>query len=391
MSIKKHSNEFINDLILIVDDFKKQELSKFWKPALKQLKEKYPETYMTTDSIRWLYNRYSSDQQEIRKYRTEMLDLEDGLETLGERIMKRMKKRTELHWLAEYLNVSLEEILAEISLLQANGYNVRIWKEGKNKLFAKSLPIVKEQFENLDLYDEDLTEVTFAVLGDTHLGSEYSAEDELNDAYDIIESRGITQVFHGGDLSEGWKSFRHETFLNNKAIGFQNQLEYIVEHYPKRDGVTTYFIEGNHDLWVGKDALASLGKTVSMVRSDLKYLGAEFARINLTPYVDLTLYHPNDGSSANVFSKLQNFIDRGGQKVSVLNFIFHYHKVGMLQHRGVYGFYGSSFQRQSNWMNINNLSSYIGFWIITLKLNAKGELIRMIPEYISYDKVKKPN
>ena len=36
MSIKKHSNEFINDLILIVDDFKKQELSKFWKPALNQ-------------------------------------------------------------------------------------------------------------------------------------------------------------------------------------------------------------------------------------------------------------------------------------------------------------------------------------------------------------------
>lgn len=386
----KHNKEFIQDVIDTANKYKGQNPYRYWSPALKDLKKRYPDTYMTIESIRWVYNRYSEDKSELRQYQNTILDKEQGIETLAERLIKRLNRKTELNWLSNYLGINIEEILAEIALLQAEGRNIRIWKEGKN-LFAKGFKVAKEKREDLNIYRNGLKEITFAVLGDTHLGSEYSAEEELENAYDIITDRGITEVYHGGDLSEGWKSLRHETFLNNKAIGFQEQLEYAVKNYPKREGVTTYFIEGNHDLWVGKEALASFGKTLSMIRPDLKYLGAEFARINITPQVDMTLYHPNDGSSANVFSKLQNFIDRGGQKVSLINFIFHYHKVGMIQHRGVYGFYGSSFQNQSNWMNINNLTSYVGFWIITLKLNDNGELIRIIPEYISYDRVKKPN
>lgn len=389
---KKHNDEFIQSVIKYTEKMRDESPTRYWKRVVKKLQKEYPGKYITVQSVRWIYRRYATGMEELIQYKNQMIDNEQGLETLSERIMKRLKRKVDINWLSRYLGVSEDEVIVEIAKLQADGRNIRIWNED-GKMFAKGFQVAKEPTKDLSIYQEGVEEITIALVGDTHLGSEYSAEEELNNAYDIIEARGIKTVFHGGDLSEGWKSLRHETFLDNKAIGFQNQLDYVMETYPQREGINTYFIEGNHDLWVGKDALASFGKTLSQRkgRDDLHYLGAEYARIELTPKIDLTLFHPRDGSGANVFAKLQQFIDRGGDKVSLINFIYHYHKVGMIQHRGVYGFYGSSFFRKSNWMDMNNLTSNVGFWILTIKIGKNGDLIGLIPEYISYDEIKKPN
>lgn len=386
----KHSDKYIKRVIETVDKFKEEGLKGFWPKAVEQLEQEYPDTYITIDSIRWIYRRYHPEHRDLHTYRKSIIDFDDGMQTTKDRILKRLKQKVELHWLANFLGITLEEVLTNIALLQSEGYNVQIWQEAEGKIYARSFAIaVRGQIQDVDLYTKGTTEIKLGFVGDTHLGSEFAAEEELRKAYDIMEERGITTVLHGGDISEGWKSLRHETFLNNKAIGFQKQLEYIAENYPKKEGMKTYFIEGNHDLWVGKDALASFGKTLSMIRPDMVYLGSEFARIDISPEVDITLYHPNDGSSRNIAGKLQEFIERGGSKVSVINFIYHYHKVGMLQHNGAYAFYGSSFQRQSDWMSIKNLASHVGFWILTIKLNKNGELFHIIPEYFSFEKINK--
>lgn len=391
-SKNRHDDDYIKRVIESVEEFKKEGLKGFWPKSVEKLRKEYPNTYITIDSIRWIYRRHNPEHRDLHTYRKSAIDYEDGLKTTKERILARLKRKTDLNWLSTFLGVKLNEILSTIALLQSEGYNIQIWREDGDKLYARSFAIaIRGQLQDVDLHVKGETEIVLGFVGDTHLGSEFSAEEELQKAYDIMQERGITKVFHGGDVSEGWKSLRHETFLNNKAIGFQKQLEYISTKYPKRDGMKTYFIEGNHDLWVGKDALASFGKTLSMIRPDMVYLGSEFARIQVSPEVDITLYHPNDGSSRNVASKLQEFIERGEEKVSLINFIYHYHKVGMLQHNGSYAFYGSSFQRQSDWMNIKNLASRVGFWILTIKLNKDGDLYHMIPEYFSFEKTPKRN
>jgi predicted TIM-barrel fold metal-dependent hydrolase len=62
--------------------------------------------------------------------------------------------------------------------------------------------------------------------------SNYSAEEELDDFYDICEARGVQAVFHTGDISEGFKPERMETFLGNKAIGYQAQVGELLDRIP---------------------------------------------------------------------------------------------------------------------------------------------------------------
>lgn len=346
---------------------------------------------MDTERLRGLYRWHYQNLNQTRRVNEKRLDDNfQGLFSIEERLLKQLKKKSEINTLAYLFNVSIEEIKAYITDLQLNGYNIKVWTED-GKQFVKFAKREIEVAESLDLRLKPNSVYTFGLIGDTHLGSEFSAEKELSNFYDICEARGVTEVYHTGDLNEGFKAQRFETFLGNKAIGFQDQLEYVVKNYPKRKDITTYFISGNHSNWSLQHALANFDKTVGMLRSDMKYLGHDFARVNITDKISLVLYHPNDGSSANVFSKLQNYIDRAGNvdpnRVGTITAIGHYHKVGMLKHRGVYGFYTSSFQRPSDWMNLNNLKSFVGGWIITIRTTNTGELLSLVPEYIDYDSV----
>jgi len=51
----------------------------------------------------------------------------------------------------------------------------------------------------------DGTELTIGLLSDTHLGSAAEHLDALHEYYDMLADRGISRVFHCGDISDGWK------------------------------------------------------------------------------------------------------------------------------------------------------------------------------------------
>lgn len=123
-----------------------------------------------------------------------------------------------------------------------------------------------------------------------------------------------------------------------------------------------------------------------MSRPDIQFLGNSFARVWLTPELDLTLYHPNDGSSANVFGKLQNFLIRAGNKISKINILGHYHKLAWVNFNDRHALYPASFQKQSKWMNMNNLRSEVGAMIITLTVSKEiGELLTFNFEHFDYN------
>jgi hypothetical protein len=69
-----------------------------------------------------------------------------------------------------------------------------------------------------------------------------------------------------------------------------DQINDVIDNYPKRDGIDTYYILGNHDEnWlklVGYD----ISKTIDMIRTDLHCLGWYNARIKLNG-VDVELHH----------------------------------------------------------------------------------------------------
>jgi hypothetical protein len=99
---------------------------------------------------------------------------------------------------------------------------------------------------------------------------------------------------------------------------FTEHVNYCVENYPKEEGVTTYFITGNHDLDYMKVAGVDVGKLISASRPDLKYLGQYDATIRLNG-IYIGLHHGGGGASYAQSYKLQKYVERigAGQKPQI--------------------------------------------------------------------------
>lgn len=138
------------------------------------------------------------------------------------------------------------------------------------------------------------------ILSDTHLCSMAERLDVVHDAYQEFKKRGVTIVFHGGDLTDGWYEYKHHiNFV--KIHGNQEQAIYTIKHYPKVEGITTYVIGGNHDDSYG----AAKIDRISLIthgfhhhghdvkgRDDLVYVG-QYSHYFIFPQeVRLHLLHP---------------------------------------------------------------------------------------------------
>ena len=54
-------------------------------------------------------------------------------------------------------------------------------------------------------------------------------------------------------------------------FGVDEQAEYIIENYPKREEITTDFIIGNHDNTAIINGGANIGKMIAREREDMNY------------------------------------------------------------------------------------------------------------------------
>lgn len=147
------------------------------------------------------------------------------------------------------------------------------------------------------------------LISDTHLCSDADRLDLCEQAYDNFAREGIKTVLHAGDIMDGWTVYPgHEQFV--KVIGGQAQAIYCMKNYPKRDGIKTYFIGGNHDLKSyhrsGIDQCSLVANGFEHAgrfyegRKDMIYLG-QYSRYLLFPgELTAQLLHPRGG---NTYSK----------------------------------------------------------------------------------------
>jgi hypothetical protein len=232
--------------------------------------------------------------------------------------------------------------------------------------------------------------IRFGIASDAHMNSKYQQLTHLNHFYDICEAEGITTVYNPGDLAEGEyisrRGHAYEIF-NHSA---DDQVQYIIDNYPKRDGITTEFITGNHDHTFLKNAGYDIGKRIDMERDDMKYLGMNNASIMLTPNCRMDLSHPLDGSSYALSYSLQKSIE--AMPVDDLPQIYivgHHHKAIYLNTRGIHALEAGTFQAQSSWMKGKRLAAHVGGWIITVHVNDLGQVTRFIPEWVAFNKMVK--
>lgn len=226
--------------------------------------------------------------------------------------------------------------------------------------------------------------IKFAIMGDTQIGSKYTQLTHLHNFYDICEQEGIAAVYHTGDLTEGLKMrVGHEYELYE--VSADDMRDDVVKNYPKRKGITTYFITGNHDASIYKQVGYDIGAAIANERSDMVYLGRDCAVVHITPNCTLELRHPWDGTAYALSYKIQKMIEamESDSKPNILA-VGHYHKAEYLFYRNVHALQTGCFQGQTPFTRGKGISVHMGGWIVTVTVNEKGYITRISPEFIPY-------
>lgn len=234
------------------------------------------------------------------------------------------------------------------------------------------------------------TIIKFGLCSDTHINSKYQQLTHLNSFYDLCVAEGISDVYHVGDISEGAYTKRdgHLYEIFNQSV--DEQVDYIIKNYPRRPGIHTSFITGNHDHTFLKQAGYDIGRPIARERDDMTYLGINYASIQLTPNCRMDLAHPLDGSSYALSYALQKSIE--AMPVDNLPDIYivgHHHKAIYLHTRGIHALEAGTFQAQTGWMRGKRLAAHVGGWIITIHVDKEGYITRFLPEWVPFDKMIK--
>lgn len=308
-----------------------------------------------------------------------------GKVTLRDQILKRIKNKCALDYLFDTISHPDDEILAEITRLEFEGYMIDKWSEDGKTFLALSKDKHKSNDKVADI-KVDKT-ISIAVVGDTHFGHDQSRIKEFQAFINYAYNKGVRNVAHVGDLTEGsYISIRPTSIRELNAIGFDEQVDLANASMPKLDGLKYYVISGNHDATFDRNAYANPVKMLSRMRDDVHYLGHNLGRIKLNDLNDIVLVHPDDGIGQNYSLKLHQHIDRAEEnKLGRIVLMGHYHKHAHIHYKGIDAFVTPAFVGQSNFMRDRNLRAVVGGIILHLGMNEAGEIFSVTPEYIWFD------
>lgn len=226
--------------------------------------------------------------------------------------------------------------------------------------------------------------IQFALMGDTQFGSKYAQITHLHNFYDLCEKEGIKNVYHTGDITDGLKMRPgHEYELYE--ISADGQCDDVIKNYPRRKGITTHFITGNHDASLYKHVGFDIGRAIAKEREDMIYLGRDCSVVNLTPECTLELRHPWDGTAYAISYKIQKMIEamESDSKPNILA-VGHYHKTEQLFYRNIHAFQSGCFQSQTPFTRGKGISVAMGGWIVTIRVDKNGYIRGIKPELIPY-------
>jgi len=240
----------------------------------------------------------------------------------------------------------------------------------------------------LDVFDGDAW-TKIGLVSDTHLCCREERLDALNAQYDLFLREGIKDVFHAGNIVDGYVpringASVYETSIDGQAL-------YCARNYPQRDGITTHFITGDdHEGWWQKEGF-NFGAYLQMVceragRNDMVYIGHVEGDVELTcgeHKAIMKIQHPGGGSSYARSYKGQKMVEsfQGGEKPAIL-VQGHYHVSGYSFDRNVHIVGMPGFKDQDMFTRKQHLRCEIGGVILEFKMSSvTGAITRIRPEF----------
>jgi predicted phosphodiesterase len=214
----------------------------------------------------------------------------------------------------------------------------------------------------------------FGYISDWHVGHKAFREDVFVKAMRLFKREGIDTVYSPGDMMEGMSGRPGHVYELNH-IGFTAQADYLEQLITAFPDVHIFGIDGNHDEWYQNknDTGLVVGETIEQRCSNYHNLGQMEAVVELSPSVDLLLYHGRDGTAYATSYKMQKLMESftGGQKPNVI-LSGHYHKHLTMWNRNIFGVEAGTLCGQTPFMRGKKIPAHVGFGIIDVWYNSKG-------------------
>jgi predicted phosphodiesterase/biotin operon repressor len=222
----------------------------------------------------------------------------------------------------------------------------------------------------------------FGIVSDTHLGSKHALLGQLNRAYDVFRGAGINIVLHAGDLVDGsGKIFPGQMQELSCLPTPECMADEVINRYPKRQGMQTFWISGNHDCsWKreGIDFPAYLNlRLADAGRKDMTYLGEQYGVFRIGDDFRIDLCHPSGMGGAS----LSNYVKRLYNKKNTPDMLLmgHWHKYAEEITGGVHGIMLPCLQGFRSYLTTAAFHDNPGF--MTLEVVVKrGQIVRKVVE-----------
>jgi len=296
------------------------------------------------------------------------------------KIYKYMKNDMPVELFMEKFHCNRSELLGILELCKIYDKDIDIVIKNGVEVFDKPLnkSIAKVAKNSLD----DLIHTELCVVSDTHFGNIHQQLHFLNEVYEEAHKRGISTVLHCGDLVDGNYTNRPEQPRQQFLHGFDEQIGYVVDMYPKVNGITTNFILGSHDETHYKNDQATAGFWIPKCRDDMIYLGQDTADLNINK-IKITMDHPGGGSSNSVSYQLQKRIEllESGNKPKIL-LAGHYHKSYSFVYRNVRGILVGSCCDVTQFQHKKGLSNAVSAYFLDIYSDKNGNIIYFEPEEV---------
>jgi hypothetical protein len=348
-----------------------RDVGKSWDEIAKETPLVFPEVFEGLN--------FSQCRERVRQV-TRTDQKQSGPVNVQEALMKSLTKGTTSKELAEGLGISEKMATLMIDEKKQAGYNVReingVWRILNDIIPSENH--YKQEWDGKRI-------IRFGLMGDTQINSKYTQLTHLNRLYDFYEQEGLETIYHTGDIDDGEQMRKgHQYELYNQGV--DDHKDEIVRVYPKRKGMCTRYITGNHDASIVKLAGADIGRMIAKERDDMEYLGQDSAVIQLTDNCTLELRHPGDGTAYALSYKLQKMIEAmgGGEKPNILA-VGHYHKSEFLPgYRNVHAFQTGCLQAQTPFMRSRSIAAMMGGWLVEIRLNVDGGIERIQNEFFPF-------
>ena len=305
--------------------------------------------------------------------------------------------------LAKSYNISKEDLFVLIHELKKRGNNIitlnttATQEESDDKVQVTLIrnfgheKLVDDL--NYEIVDND-ENIKMMLISDTRYGSIYEQITILNDLYIRAKKLGCKYVFLTGDVVEGMytgsKSIYNSTLHKN---GYEDQAEYVSQMFPRVEGITTYFVTGEHDLsFLKAEDKIDIGTLIDSKRDDMIYLGPRRRKVTFINddnkgSISLYLQHSKGAVPYTVSYKPQQKISslRNEDKTDIL-ITSHFAACDSFLRRGVRSFQVPTVVATTDEMKDATTPVYntIGGWIVNLEKDKKGKLKNTTQIWVPY-------